>query len=87
MPNEITKDDLLAEVDDLLRSMPTRETIRDGTPQSLEWLGRSSAVIEKWDYTKSARFVLAIDQVYKMNAYEFRDGYRKSDHDSASGTT
>ena len=47
------KEQLLAEIEDTLRTMPSRATIRHETPENLAWFGRVSAAIEKWNSAKS----------------------------------
>ena len=45
----MTSEELLAEIEDVLRTLPTRSTIRDNTPESLSWLGRAMAVLTRWN--------------------------------------
>lgn len=46
---------LLAEIDSILATMPPRATIRHGdNPDNINWFGRVSAFIEKWQPSKSA---------------------------------
>ena len=47
----MTKEELLAELEDLLRTMPPRETLRHETPDNLSWLGRAAAILKEWDPT------------------------------------
>lgn len=54
----ITKEQLLAEAEDLLRDVPTRLDIIANKADALSWLGRFSAVIHAWDYTRSAELRL-----------------------------
>lgn len=49
----MTKEDLLAELNDLLRTSPDRATIHKPTDENLSWLGRAMAVIEQWDMPKT----------------------------------
>lgn len=49
----MTKEQLLAEVEDLLRTMPLSFAIHNQTQESLAWLGRLSAVIEGWNPAKA----------------------------------
>ena len=48
----MTKEQLLAEIEDLLRTTPPLETIREGTENAHAWLGRVSAAIESWNKLK-----------------------------------
>jgi predicted nucleotide-binding protein len=43
---------LLAEIEDVIRTMPPRETISHETQENLGWFGRVSAVIAQWDPSK-----------------------------------
>jgi hypothetical protein len=49
-------EELLGEVEDILRSMPPRETLRHSEDVNFAWLGRVSAFIEAWDSPKQAIF-------------------------------
>lgn len=56
---------LLAEVEDLLRSSPPQLAfifmdMEQGNEEVLGWLGRTRAVLEKWDSTKDASFSNAV---------------------------
>jgi hypothetical protein len=42
-----TQEQLLAELEDLLRTMPPKETLGLVTDENLAWLGRAAAVIEQ----------------------------------------
>ncbi len=44
----MTKEVLLAELEDLLRTVPSRAVLRQVTPDNLSWLGRAAAVIDEW---------------------------------------
>jgi hypothetical protein len=44
----MTDEQLLAEVEDLLRTMPPRATIRQHADENFSWFGRVSAVIANW---------------------------------------
>jgi hypothetical protein len=45
MKKEISSERLLAEIDDLIRNMPPRATIRHETPENYSWFGRVAAVM------------------------------------------
>jgi hypothetical protein len=48
---------LLAEVDDLLRTMPPIDSFESAGPEHFAWLGRASALVHRWDSVKAiARF-------------------------------
>lgn len=71
----LTKEQLLAEVEDLLRNAPTRLDILGNTESGMSWLGRFSAVIRAWDYTRSTE-VLVVQQELTM-ASQSVNGYRR----------
>ena len=48
----LPKEHLLAEVEDLLRSMPPDGDLGQNAPSTLAWLGRLRAVIEEWSMPK-----------------------------------
>ena len=58
-----TPEQLLAEVEDLLRTMPPFATIRHDNPETLAWFGRASAVLTRWNLARSipaASFISAL---------------------------
>ena len=44
----MTKEELLTEVEDVLRTAPPRSTIRQETDENLSWFGRAFAVVGQW---------------------------------------
>ena len=48
----VPKDRLLAEFEELLRSLPIREALKQDNTESYVWLGRLTAAIEAWDVGK-----------------------------------
>jgi hypothetical protein len=50
--NKLPPEQLLLEVDDLLRTMPRPDSFGDATPEHMSWLGRASAVVHAWDPLK-----------------------------------
>ena len=72
-----TPEQLLYEVEDLLRTAPPWPTIQDATEENLDWLGRAAAVIQRWDGVKGAFFTLALsklqDLVYGLGHQGFVD--------------
>ena len=45
----MTKEELLVELEDLLRTAPPRLALRKASPENQSWLGRASAVINEWN--------------------------------------
>lgn len=50
----MTKEELLSEVEDLIRTMP--QGVRQATPESFAWRGRAAALVEAWNDSKSPLF-------------------------------
>jgi hypothetical protein len=73
----MTKEQLLAEVDDLLRTMPPRQTIRHETEENLSWMGKVAAVIEQWSPPKATLFRQYLDQFQSIMAHEAFEAFRK----------
>lgn len=67
---------LLVEIEDVIRSMPPRSNIRHNTAENLTWLGRASAAIEEWDPIKLLQLNLAIDKLGNTMARPAEEGYR-----------
>jgi hypothetical protein len=49
----VSKEQLLAEIEDVIKTMPDRRTIRHETQENVAWFGRVSNAIEKWNSSKS----------------------------------
>lgn len=64
-PNRLSDEQLLIEVDDILRTMPDRATLRHENPENFAWLGRAAAAIDKWNSTKAMAFQLALAQFHQ----------------------
>jgi len=73
----VTKEQLLAEIDDLLRAMPPRQTIRHETEENLAWFGRVSAVIENWNPLMGRELRACLDQFHGVVARNATEGFRK----------
>lgn len=67
---------LLAEIEDAIRSMPPRGTIRQNSNENLVWLGRVSAVIEQWNFAKIMILSSAITQLGSHLPQSVENGYR-----------
>jgi len=69
--NKVPPAQLLAEVEDVLRTMPPAHTFGNDTPEQFAWLGRASAVVCAWDPIKAT--VLFDSYVTKMNSRMAKD--------------
>ncbi len=74
---QVTNEQLLAEVEDLLRTMPASATIRHDTSENLGWIGRVSAVLEQWSMVKSSLVLAYTYEVHSNNALTVASGLRK----------
>lgn len=70
-------EELLGEVEDILRTMPLRETLRHGTDENFAWLGRVSAAVEEWSPLKAIPLSVAMEQFHGQSARDAQEGYRK----------
>jgi hypothetical protein len=73
----LTHEQLLGEVEDLLRNAPPLATIEEHTENAIAWLGRLSAVIRAWDSTRSPEVMLGQMEMESINAYKMGEGYRR----------
>jgi hypothetical protein len=52
----MTNEELLGEVEDLLRTLPPRDTIKHSLEQNFAWFGRAGAVVEAWNPAQAIAF-------------------------------
>ena len=64
----MNNEELLAEIEDLLRNIPERATIRHDTDENFSWFGRLSAIIEAWDSIKGAELSVCLLQFHTKDA-------------------
>jgi hypothetical protein len=69
IPNCTNKEQLLAAVQDLMRTMPPRSTIHSGRDENLSWLSRVAALIGEWCPTKAAFFTLYLNDFHSPFAH------------------
>jgi hypothetical protein len=65
----LTKERLLAEIEDIIRTMPAVRALRDDKPENHAWLGRASAAISNWNAPKSVYVPQCIDQIIGPTEY------------------
>jgi hypothetical protein len=73
----MNQEELLGEVEDIIRTMPPRETLRHPTDQNFAWLGRVAAAIEAWNPSKGIALGAAMDQFHGVMARDGTEGLRK----------
>jgi hypothetical protein len=61
----IKNEDLLIEVEDLLRNFPEAKTISHPLEENYSWLGRVSAVIEAWNLVKTLPLISAMNEIHR----------------------
>src|SRR5260370_10919381 len=74
----MTKEQLLAEVEDLLRNAAPLPYITEHTEGNIAWLGRFSAVIRAWDFRRSAEVMYCQTQLESLSASKSGDGFRRA---------
>lgn len=52
---------ILAELEDLLRTMPPRESLRQSTDENLAWFGRARAIVAAWNGIPALAFGAHVD--------------------------
>jgi hypothetical protein len=60
MFNKIPPEQLLAEVEDILRTMPETQSLGNDSDDVLAWLGRASAAVDAWDSSKGVDFKYSV---------------------------
>ncbi len=73
----LTKVQLLAETEDLLRTAPPLAEIIQNKESGVAWFGRFSAVIRAWDMPRSAEVLLAQMQLESTISEQRHNGYRR----------
>src|SRR6266481_6567249 len=68
---------LLMEVEDLIRTMPPRETLRHPTDENLSWLGRARGVLNNWDITMRVEVYSVFESIYGTSGTDGSMGVRK----------
>lgn len=65
--SKIPPEQLLAEIEDILRTMPTTHSLGVGDEDALAWLGRAAASVHEWDFIKGASFDLSLGRIGSRN--------------------
>jgi len=73
----LTDEQLLAEVEDTIRSMPPRETLRHQKDENFAWLGRVAAVVEAWNPGKAIILRSLTDEFHGKNAHDAQVAFRR----------
>jgi|SRR6185503_545565 len=70
-----TKQQLLAEVDDVLRTTPPRDDLGSDKQQLRAWIGRAAAAVERWDHTKGPTVWNAVHQTQSLYLEPLNEGF------------
>lgn len=62
-------EDLLAEIEDLMRNIPDRSSIWEDTTENHSWFGRLAAVIEAWNFPKTVAMSGYLHSFHTGNEY------------------
>lgn len=66
----LSKQEVLAEIEDVIRAMPDMEKLNWDSPDVLAWLGRAGAAIENWSVPQTVEWNLAVNAVRRGRVYE-----------------
>jgi uncharacterized membrane protein YccC len=77
MGDTVTQEQLLAALEDLLRTMPNEATIRHDTEENFSWLGRAAAIIEQWSEAKGVLFNQYLTKFHDPVARPSHEGFRQ----------
>jgi len=70
--SKVPQDQLLFEVEDIIRTMPSIESLGNDSPDVLVWLGRASAAMHAWEPLKAiANFDGHVDRLNSHSASEY----------------
>lgn len=72
---KLTKEQLLVEIEELLRTVPDRATLRHPTDENHSWFGRSAAIVEEWDNYKAIEFNMALSNFRSPIAQLSKQGF------------
>ena len=74
----MNEEELLAELEDILRNTPPRQTISHETDENYSWFGRVAAALEAWDMVKGTMARIQIDNIQNPMSRISEDGLRKT---------
>jgi hypothetical protein len=68
---------ILVEVEDILRTMPPRQSLGNSDPDVLAWIGRASAIVHAWNPTRAmVVFDGHVRNLGASSSREYDEGYR-----------
>ncbi len=72
----VTKEQLLGEMEELIRNAPSMQDVVSGKENGLAWFGRFSAAIRAWDHSRGTDVVLAQMQLESITGSQ--KGYHRA---------
>jgi len=72
-PHQMTPVDpsqLLAEIEDILRSAPVANRLHEPDPNTLAWLGRAASIVRRWNRVKAVVFDSEVRQLHAGRAFD-----------------
>jgi len=73
----VKPEQLLIEIEDLLKSAPSLDELHKGTDESLPWLGRAAAVIKQWNAAEYISFSSYQREIFSGAPIRYWAGYRE----------
>lgn len=70
----LSKEQHFVEIEEIIKTMPARATIRHETQENVAWFGRVSTAIEKWNSSKAALVKEYLD-LFLSNGHARETGY------------
>lgn len=67
---QVEPSQLLADVEDLLRTAPGALKLHEPEPNTLAWLGRAASVVRRWNRVKAVSFDSDVRQLHAGRAYD-----------------
>src|SRR5579864_8546852 len=67
----LTNEQLLAEVEDVIRTAPPLESFYKREPEAAEWFGRFSAVMRAWDSRRSLEVEFIHQQIENFSKIDY----------------
>jgi len=66
-PINMTEEQLLVEIEDIIKKTPTLDFLRHQSDEALAWMGRTMAVINEWDSTEEIRLSISMNLLHNSH--------------------
>lgn len=73
----MSPEDLFAQINDLLRTKPSEDTIHEASDETMSWLGRARAILDEWDAASGILIGSALNNIQSGNALRIARGYQE----------